>query len=41
MFNALFIVAFALPLNFLITSQNAVLAWVAVVVGICVRHNAV
>jgi metabolite-proton symporter len=41
MFGTLFIIAFAVPLNFLITSQNAVLAWVAVVVGICVGHNAV
>jgi metabolite-proton symporter len=40
-FGTLFIIAFALPLNFLITSQNPVLAWVAVVVGICVGHNAV
>lgn len=41
LFGTLFIVAFAVPLNFLITSQNPVLAWVAVVVGICVGHNAV
>ena len=40
-FGTLFIIAFALPINFLITSQNAVLAWVAVVVAICVGHNAV
>ena len=40
-FGTLFIVAFAIPLNFLITSQVAVLAWLAVVVGICVGHNAV
>ena len=40
-FGTLFIIAFAVPINFLITSQNPVLAWVAVVVGICVGHNAV
>jgi metabolite-proton symporter len=41
MFGTLFIMAFAVPLNYLITSQNPVLAWVAVVVGICVGHNSV
>lgn len=41
LFGTLFIMAFSVPLNFLITSENAVLAWVAVVVGICVGHNAV
>jgi MFS family permease len=40
-FGTLFIVAFAVPLNFLITSQVPALAWLAVVVGICVGHNAV
>ncbi|GAA0932814.1 MFS transporter [Pseudonocardia zijingensis] len=40
-FGTLFIAAFAIPLNFLITSQVAVLAWVAVVVSICIGHNAV
>ena len=41
MFGALFIVAFAIPLNFLITSQAPVLMWLAVVIGICIGHNAV
>jgi metabolite-proton symporter len=40
-FGTLFIVAFAIPLNFMITSQIPVLAWLAVVIGICVGHNAV
>ena len=40
-FGTLFIVAFAIPLNFLITSQVAPLAWLAVVIAICVGHNAV
>jgi MFS transporter, MHS family, shikimate and dehydroshikimate transport protein len=40
-FGTLFIVAFAIPLNFMITSQIAVLTWLAVVIGICVGHNAV
>jgi MFS family permease len=40
-FGTLFIVAFAVPLNFLITSEVPALAWLAVVVGICVGHNAV
>jgi MHS family shikimate/dehydroshikimate transporter-like MFS transporter len=40
-FGTLFIVAFAVPLNFMITSQIPVLAWLAVVIGICVGHNAV
>jgi MHS family shikimate/dehydroshikimate transporter-like MFS transporter len=40
-FGTLFIAAFAIPLNFLITSQVAALAWVAVVVAICLGHNAV
>jgi MFS transporter, MHS family, shikimate and dehydroshikimate transport protein len=40
-FGTLFIAAFAIPLNFLITSQVTVLAWVAVVVAICIGHNAV
>ena len=41
MFGALFIVAFAIPLNFMITSQVAELMWLAVVIGICIGHNAV
>ena len=41
MFGTLFIIAFAVPLNFMITSQVPMLAWLAVVVGICVGHNAV
>jgi MFS family permease len=40
-FGTLFIVAFATPLNFMITSQVPVLTWLAVVIGICVGHNAV
>jgi metabolite-proton symporter len=40
-YGTLFITAFAIPLNFLITSQVPVLAWVAVVVSICFGHNAV
>jgi MFS family permease len=40
-FGTLFIVAFAVPLNFLITSQVPALAWLAVVIGICIGHNAV
>ena len=40
-FGTLFIAVFAIPLNFLITSQVTVLAWVAVVVSICIGHNAV
>ncbi len=41
MFGALFIVAFAVPLNLMITSGTPVLTWLAVVVGICIGHNAV
>jgi metabolite-proton symporter len=41
MFGTLFIVAFAVPLNYMITSQVPMLAWLAVVIGICVGHNAV
>jgi MFS family permease len=41
MFGTLFIVAFAVPLNLLITSQVPQLAWLAVIIGICVGHNAV
>jgi metabolite-proton symporter len=41
MFGTLFVVAFAIPLNFMITSQLAPLAWLAVVIGICIGHNAV
>jgi metabolite-proton symporter len=40
-FGALFIVAFAIPLNFMITSQVPVFMWLAVVIGICIGHNAV
>lgn len=40
-FGTLFVIAFAIPLNFMITSQLAPLAWLAVVVGICIGHNAV
>jgi len=40
-FGTLFIVAFAVPLNFMITSQIPMLAWLAVVIAICVGHNAV
>src|SRR5690606_14570655 len=36
-----FIMAFAIPLNFMITSQVPMLAWLAVVIGICVGHNSV
>jgi metabolite-proton symporter len=40
-FGTLFIMAFAVPLNFMITSQIPELAWLAVVVAICIGHNAV
>jgi MHS family shikimate/dehydroshikimate transporter-like MFS transporter len=40
-YGTLFIIAFAVPLNFLITSQVPVLTWLAVVVSICFGHNAV
>jgi metabolite-proton symporter len=40
-FGTLFIMAFAVPLNFLITSEVPVLMWLAVVIGICLGHNAV
>jgi MFS family permease len=40
-FGTLFIVAFAIPLNILITSHVAALTWLAVVISICVGHNAV
>jgi metabolite-proton symporter len=40
-FGTLFIMAFAIPLNFMITSQVPLLTWLAVVIGICVGHNAV
>jgi MFS family permease len=40
-FGTLFIVAFAVPMNFMITSQVPVLAWLAVVISICIGHNAV
>src|SRR5690606_9345603 len=38
-FGTLFIVAFSVPLNFMITSQIPMLAWLAVVIGICVGHH--
>ena len=41
MFGTLFIIAFAVPLNFMITSQVPMLTWLAVIIGICVGHNAV
>jgi MHS family shikimate/dehydroshikimate transporter-like MFS transporter len=41
MFGTLFIMAFAVPLNFMITSQVPWLMWAAVVIGICVGHNSV
>jgi MFS transporter, MHS family, shikimate and dehydroshikimate transport protein len=40
-FGTLFIIAFSVPLNFMITSQIPVMAWLAVVISICVGHNAV
>jgi MFS family permease len=40
-FGTLFIVAFATPLNFMITSGVPLLTWLAVVIGICIGHNAV
>ena len=40
-FGTLFVVAFAVPLNFMITSQVPLLMWLAVVIGICIGHNAV
>jgi metabolite-proton symporter len=40
-FGTLFIIAFAVPLNFMITSQVAVLMWLAVVIAICIGHNSV
>jgi MHS family shikimate/dehydroshikimate transporter-like MFS transporter len=40
-FGTLFIIAFAVPLNFMIESQIPVMAWLAVVISICVGHNAV
>jgi MFS family permease len=40
-FGTLFIIAFAVPLNFLITSRVPQLAWLAVVVSICIGHNSV
>jgi hypothetical protein len=40
-FGTLFIIAFAVPLNFMVTSQIPLLMWLAVVVSICVGHNAV
>jgi MFS transporter, MHS family, shikimate and dehydroshikimate transport protein len=40
-FGTLFIIAFSVPLNFMITSELPVLMWLAVVVGICIGHNSV
>ncbi len=40
-FGTLFIIAFAIPLNFMITSQVTALVWLAVIVSICIGHNAV
>ena len=40
-FGTLFIMAFSIPLNFMITSAVPVLMWAAVVVSICVGHNSV
>ena len=40
-FGTLFIIAFSIPLNFLITSAVPVFMWLAVVVSICVGHNSV
>jgi MFS family permease len=40
-FGTLFITAFAAPLNFMITSQVPLLTWLAVIIGICIGHNAV
>jgi MFS family permease len=40
-FGTLFIIAFSVPLNFMIESQIPVLAWLAVVISICVGHNSV
>jgi metabolite-proton symporter len=40
-FGTLFIMAFAIPLNFLITSEVPLYTWLAVVIGICIGHNAV
>jgi MHS family shikimate/dehydroshikimate transporter-like MFS transporter len=40
-FGTVFIVAFAAPLNYMVTSQITELAWLAVIIGICVGHNAV
>ena len=41
MFGTLFVIAFSIPLNFMIGSGLAPLAWLAVVIGICIGHNAV
>ena len=40
-FGTLFIIAFSVPLNYMITSQIPLMAWLAVVISICVGHNAV
>jgi MFS transporter, MHS family, shikimate and dehydroshikimate transport protein len=40
-FGTLFVMAFSIPLNFMITSAVPVLMWAAVVVSICVGHNSV
>jgi MFS family permease len=40
-FGTLFIIAFSIPLNFMITSAVPVFMWLAVVISICVGHNSV
>jgi MHS family shikimate/dehydroshikimate transporter-like MFS transporter len=40
-FGTLFIVAFSIPLYYMITSQVTVMMWLAVVIAICIGHNAV
>jgi MFS family permease len=40
-FGTLFVVAFAVPLNYMITSQVPLWTWLAVVISICVGHNSV
>ena len=41
MFGTVFVILFSVPLHFLITSQLAPLTWLAVILGICIGHNAV
>jgi MFS transporter, MHS family, shikimate and dehydroshikimate transport protein len=40
-FGTLFIMAFSVPLNFMITSAVPLFMWLAVVIAICVGHNSV